>query len=122
MPKNLSQNLKFIAVLQFFVALFLVAGAWWYGGVQLGASTAAGALIMLLNSAGIAWAWWRILSKKPVAWTIGIIVVKYAVLLSAILHLSRASWFSPLGAGIGIMSFLVAVLGFAVTLREKETE
>lgn len=72
---------------------------------------------MLINLAGISWAWWRILEKKPVAWTVMLIVIKYAVLLSSIYFLAHAPWFNAMGAGLGIASFLIAILIFAGWLQ-----
>lgn len=87
---------------------------------QLGASFALGAAIMLLNLVALAWGWWRVLAQKTIAWTVLIIVIKYAVLLGAIFYLSRQPWFQIVGAGLGVASFLVALMLMAALSREKE--
>ncbi|NJL24461.1 MAG: hypothetical protein HC902_04370 [Calothrix sp. SM1_5_4] len=58
---------------------------------------------------------------KTIAWTALILVSKYAVLLGSIYMLSVTDWFSALGAGLGISSFLIPVLLLAVFFQEKET-
>lgn len=81
---------------------------------QLGASFGIGAGLMLLNVVLLGWGWWRILEKKSIAWTVVIIVIKYAVLLSTIVFLSRTDWFHAMPAGLGIFSFILAALAAAV--------
>jgi hypothetical protein len=117
MSTLIHHNLKLIAALQIFSGLALSLAAYFLHSFELGASTAAGAVIMTVNSAGITWAWWRILDKKPIALTLLIIVIKYAVLLSSIYYLARAPWFNVMGAGLGIASFMFAALLFAGYLQ-----
>jgi hypothetical protein len=119
MSTSTPHNLKLIAALQIFTGVALSAAAYFFHSFELGASTAAGALIMTANSAGLTWAWWRILAKKPIALTLLIIVIKYAVLLSSIYYLARAPWFNAMGAGLGIASFMFAALLFAGYLQAK---
>jgi hypothetical protein len=62
------------------------------------------------------------MAKKSIAWTVMIIVIKYAVLLGSIFFLARTNWFSPLGAGLGILSFIVAAFILAVRSYRREGE
>jgi hypothetical protein len=100
-------------------ALF-AAGGWWFGGLQLGASIGFGSALMVLNVFALGWMWQRVLDKKSVAWTILIIVIKYAVILGSIWYWAHAEWFSPLGAGLGIASFMIASLVLAAIFHEKQ--
>ena len=85
-------------------------------GPQLGASIAVGAGLMLFNVIILGWSWHRLIAKKSIAWTVMIIVIKYAVLLGSIFYLARMNWFSLLGAGVGISSFMMAALILACDL------
>jgi len=89
-------------------------------GPQLGASFALGSIIIMVSLLGISWAWWRILEQKRIAWTVLIIVIKYAVLLGAIFVLSRQPWFVAEGVGLGIASLAFSALVMALFTREKE--
>lgn len=88
--------------------------------VRLGASFALGALLMLTNVLLLGWTWWRLIAKKSIAWTTMIIVIKYAVLLGSIVVLARQSWFSSVGAGLGIASFIIPALALAVIYQKRE--
>jgi hypothetical protein len=83
-------------------------------GLQLGASSMVGVLRMAFTLAVMGWSVHRLLEKKSIAWTVSIIVIKYAVLLGSIYILTSKSWFIALGYGIGLTSFVLALLVFAV--------
>lgn len=114
------RNLSRLAVISLLVAAggTLIAALGW--GVYQGASFAVGAALMVANTAGLAWMWWRLIAQKRIALTIGIIVIKYAVLLSSIFYLSRAHWFQMTPAGLGVASFVIAALIWATTISERE--
>jgi len=112
-------NLKLILILQLAAAAVVSGAAFYFGGARLGASTLAGAVLMTANLVLLAWSWARLMSKKSIAWTVAIIVIKYAVLLSSIYFLAQTPWFSPVGAGLGIASFLMAALALAVVISSK---
>ncbi len=116
------RNLKTLALIQGIVgaALSLLVTVIW--NLQLGASFAVGSSLMLFNIVLLGWTWWRILAQKTIAWTLVVIVIKYAVLLGAIFHLARTSWFSSVGAGLGISSFVLAALFYAVVSEKQEKE
>jgi len=118
MPTTLS--LKNLALIQLFTGAALALGAALFGRPQLGASIGFGAGLMLFNVILLGWSWRRLIEKKSIAWTVGIIVIKYAVLLGSIVYLARLEWFSPLGAGIGIGSFVFAALLFAILTKNAE--
>ncbi len=74
---------------------------------------------MGLNVVLLGWSWARLLQKKSIAWTVMIIVIKYAVLLGSIYILAQESWFMPLGVALGIGSFVMAALLFGLFDRRK---
>jgi hypothetical protein len=111
-------SLKHLAGIQLVLTVLVSAIGCALGGLQLGASLGIGAGLMLLNVVGIGWIWQRLMMKKSIAWTLLIIVIKYAVLLGSIFYLARQEWFSSLGAGIGISSFMVAALVMAFIFRK----
>lgn len=114
------QGLKHLIGIQLALGLILTAIATAVFGLHRGASFAAGSGLMTLNIALLGWSWWRILEKKSIAWTVGIIVIKYAVLLSTIVFLSRTSWFDAVAAGLGVFSFVLAALASAIISGRKE--
>lgn len=119
---TLTQNLKLLALAQLLVGAFFSLVLGFFGSLQLGASFAMGAGLMLLNVGLLAWVWWRILTQKTIAWTLIVIVIKYAVVLGTIYDLARREWFNPVGAGLGIASFIIAALVTALLLEQKEKE
>lgn len=119
---TLTQNLKLLALTQLLVGALLSPVLGFFGSFQLGASFAMGAGLMLLNVGLLAWVWWRILTQKTIAWTLIVIVIKYAVVLGTIYDLARREWFNPVGAGLGIASFIIAALVTALLLEQKEKE
>lgn len=114
-----THNLRLLIFVQFVVGILITGAAIRFGGLQLGASTAVGAVLMLANMVLLAWMWHRLMNQKSIALTAGVIVIKYALLLGSIFYLTRTPWFSPFGAGLGIISFLVAAVIFAVILGSK---
>jgi len=78
------------------------------------ASFFVGTLIMVANVTLLGWIWARLLSQKTIAWTVMLIVIKYAVLLGLIYQLAQGAWFDALSAGLGISSFLIPAFIFAL--------
>ena len=113
-------TLSQLALIQLLAGAGAAALAWWLDGFQLGASIAFGAGLMLFNVVVLGWSWRRLIAKKSIAWTVGIIVIKYAVLLGSIVFLARLEWFRPLGAGLGIASFVFAALVLAVKFKMQD--
>lgn len=116
------QSLKVLALLQLASGLFFTSLITFFWGVQLGASFALGSGLMLANVLLLAWTWWRILTQKRIAWTLLVIVIKYAVLLGAIFYFARSGWFNSVGVGLGIVSFVVAALGLGLLSDKLEKE
>lgn len=114
------RSLKLLLIFQFLVAVVGGALLAALGDLRLGASFAVGAGLMWVNVALLGWSTWRTLERKSVALTTMIIVIKYAVLLGSIVIFMRSSWFSSLGAGLGIASFMVPALALAVLQQKKE--
>jgi hypothetical protein len=122
MPKTIRKALKVLFLVQIVVS---VAGTGLFTFIydpQLGASYAIGATLMTANLALLAWSSWRLIAKKSIAWTVMIIVIKYAVLLGSVVYFARASWFSSFGAGLGVASFVLAALVSATLLRKENIE
>jgi hypothetical protein len=92
------------------LAAALTAFVWALFGHDPGASFGVGSLMMWVNLLLLSWSLGRIFAKKSIAWTVGIIVIKYTVLLGTILLLTRAPWFHVLSAGIGLATFIMATL------------
>jgi hypothetical protein len=112
-------SLKVLALIQLFVGAAAAGLGVCFYGVSLGASIGLGAGLMLFNLVLLGWTWKRLIAKKSIALTVGIIVIKYAILLGSIYYLAREDWFSPLGAGLGIASFMLAALILAIISRES---
>ncbi|AHZ85669.1 hypothetical protein AB1A81_00040 [Bdellovibrio bacteriovorus] len=102
------------------------------GGVLLGFFAApqhtysfiSGALVILVSFFLMGWAWGLIFSKKLVALAIGIIVFKYAILGIIIFKLVDQTWFDTLWFALGVASFILSALGYAVkeALREGKED
>ena len=114
----IAPKLSQLILIQLSIALILSVGAMLFCSLYLGASIATGAAVILTNLLFLIWAWKRIFAKKSIAWTLLIIVIKYAVLLGSIFFLAREPWFSSLGAGLGISSFVLAALIMALIFRK----
>ena len=117
------RHLKWMFGFQLFFGVLFALLAGLFGSVQLGASLAFGAGLMLLNVGLLSWSTWRMFAKKSIAWTSAVIVIKYAVLLGALFYFSQTGWFDLFGIALGIASFLIAVLALAaVPLKKEESE
>lgn len=62
---------------------------------------------------GIGFGW--IFQKKLIALSIGIIVFKYAILGIIIFTLVKLSWFNPLWFSLGVASFILSAIVYALT-------
>lgn len=100
------------------VAASLVGAGIW--GVQLGASIAIGATMMWVSVVLHGWLWHFLTVKNSIAWSVMVIVFKYAVLLESIYLLSQTQWFSFLGLGVGIASICLTALITLLIDRKKE--
>ncbi|MEK2643670.1 hypothetical protein [Bdellovibrio sp. BCCA] len=77
-------------------------------------SFVAGALTILSSFflLGIGFGW--IFQKKLIALSIGIIVFKYAILGIIIFTLVKLSWFNPLWFALGVASFILSAIVYAL--------
>ncbi|MBX3020489.1 MAG: hypothetical protein KF799_02330 [Bdellovibrionales bacterium] len=116
------RSLSRLAVAQMLVGALGTLLIGLFAGLHQGASFGAGAALMLGNMVALAWGWWRVITQKTIAWTVLIIVIKYAVLLSTIYFLARAPWFNVALAGFGVTSFVLAALLWAITSKEFEVK
>jgi hypothetical protein len=120
MKMTTRQQLRFLLVWQV-VASVLGGVAVTLGfGSDAGASFAIGSVLMTLNVVALAWLWWRIFGQKTIAWTVLIIVIKYAILFASIFYLSRLSWFSTLSAGLGLVTFILPALILAAQTIDNQ--
>lgn len=121
MTTAIRNSLKTLALLQLLTgtALSLAVALIW--DAQLGASFAIGCALMVLIVTFLVTTTWLTVAKKSIAWSVLVIVIKYPVLLGSIVFLTQTNWFRPVAAGLGVCSFLIAVLALAV-LQEKETQ
>lgn len=83
-------------------------------------SYAAGSGTILLSFILLAWGWGLIFSKKMIALAMGIIVFKYAILGIIIYTLVHLHWFAPLWFAMGIASFALSALIYAIREGLKE--
>lgn len=113
-------SLKLLVLTQVFLTLLFSAGGYLLGGQYLAASIGLGGGVMVLNLGVVAWVWRGNFDKKSIAWTSLVIVIKYAVLLASMMLLLQTEWFLPLGAGLGVASFALTALIFALLYYKKE--
>ncbi len=112
--------LRQLVLIQLGIGLVISALTAALSSPSLGVSVMVGASLIASSVALLGWTMNRVLAKKSIAWTVSIIVIKYAVLLGSIPLLMRTNWFSPIGAGIGVASFVLAALGVALIDDKKE--
>ncbi|WP_347355647.1 hypothetical protein [Bdellovibrio sp.] len=116
--------MKFVLTIQALVILLggLLLGL--FAAPQHSYSFISGSLVIFLSflMAGVAWV--LIFSKKLVALAIGIIVFKYAILGIIIFKLVALPWFDTLWFALGVASFILSALAYAVkeALREGKED
>lgn len=120
MPATILHSLSSMAAFQALIVVVVSGALWYLGRPQLAASFAMGAGLMLANLGALAWSSWRMLTKKPIALTVAVIVIKYALLLGSVFYFARTSWFDSIGAGLGIASFMLAILGSALIAKKED--
>jgi len=112
--------MKLIVISQ---GLFTVLGSLlvdYYAAMPEAFSYAAGSGLIFLSFVLLAWGWGLIFSKKMIALAIGIIVFKYAILGIIIYTLVHLQWFAPLWFAIGVSSFALSALIYAIREGLKE--
>ncbi|MFS4458936.1 hypothetical protein [Bdellovibrio sp. HCB2-146] len=106
-----------------FQALFTILGSLLlahFAALPQALSYAAGSGLIFLTFVLLAWGWSLIFSKKMIALAIGIIVFKYAILGIIIYTLVKLSWFTPLWFALGVASFAISALIYAIREGLKE--
>lgn len=79
-----------------------------------------GALVILMSFFFLGIGFGLIFKKKLIALAIGIIVFKYAILGIIIFTLVKLSWFKPLWFAIGVASFILSAIVYALKESVKE--
>ena len=79
-----------------------------------------GGALVALNGAGLGWAWVRILNKKSIAWTVVVIVIKYAFVLGIVSWVVLTGQLAavPLGLGISLLAPSAVVFTFVDSQRQ----
>lgn len=96
-----------------------------YAGSDYAWSYIAGSITVAVSFVGMAWSSWRMLDpegagQKSIAPTVSLIVIKYAVLLGLVYYVTRQDWLRPVGFAVGIFTFSIAALVYAVGDSRKE--
>ena len=71
-----------------------------------------GAFVALINIFVLSWAFYRIFIKKAIALAVGVIVLKYAILIFILYGLVNST--NVVALVLGLSVFIPAVLGMAV--------
>lgn len=106
----------------FVAAVVLTAVIAFISGTYSALSFAAGAGASFLNLIALVYSWPRILAKKSVALSIGVIVIKFAI-LGWIIYEVVSSQALPLGwfaAGLGLVILSTVATSFNVTQQSRE--
>ncbi|HEX7674443.1 MAG TPA: hypothetical protein VF412_09735 [Bdellovibrio sp.] len=83
-------------------------------------SFAAGSLTILVSLALLGWGWSLIFEKKLIALAVAIIVFKYAILGIIIFTIVKLPWFNPLWFAMGVASFVISAITYAIFEALKE--
>ncbi len=93
---------------------------WMFAAPHQDVSYLVGSLLILLSFILLGIGYGLIFKKKLVALAIGIIVFKYAILGIIIYTLIQQSWFDRLWFAMGIASFVLSALIYAIRESIKE--
>lgn len=113
--------MNFVLIIQV-VATVLFGGLLYvFSASQHSYSFISGALTIFLSFFLLGIGWKLIFQKKLIALAVTIIVFKYAILGIIIFRLRDLSWFEPLWFALGVSSFILSALAFAIkeALREE---
>lgn len=112
--------MKFVLIVQ---ALFTLIGSvilFIFYTPQHALSYVSGALVILMSFFFLGIGFGLIFKKKLIALAIGIIVFKYAILGIIIFTLVKLSWFNPLWFALGVASFILSAIVYALKESVKE--
>lgn len=85
-----------------------------------GYSFLAGSLVIFISFLMLGVGFSLIFHKKLIALAIGIIVFKYAILGIIIFTIVKLPWFTPLWFAMGVASFVISAIYFAVSEAFKK--
>ncbi len=89
---------------------------------QMALSYVASCLIMQLNIVALAWIWRIIFQKKSIALAVGLIIFKYSILAAILWKLSSVKWLEPVGFVLGLLIFMVALIGSLFFKNKLQTD
>ena len=106
--------MNFVIIVQILITLIGTAALAVFGAPQHWISFLIGSGIMVLSFFLLGIGYGLIFKKKMIALAIGIIVFKYAILGIIIFTLAKLSWFNPLWFCIGVASFVLSAIFYAL--------
>ena len=116
------ENLRTLFLIHLGVVALSAVGLWLLSPVQVDAFLW-GAALITVNFSLLVWLWRRILGKKSVALTLGLVVIKYAILAIVLYVLVKDHGVQivPLCAGMASLgaSFLIFALTTAMDKQMK---
>lgn len=98
------------------VAVALVLG----GKADAGFSNLASNLLLVINLAGLFLFWRVIFQKKSIALGLLIIILKYPFIAYLVWMMSKQSWAQPGGIFVGVLVFLLSLIGVVVYTNAKQ--
>ena len=106
--------MKIVLITQTLITLFggLILG--FFYAPQQPLSFVTGSLVILGSFFMLGIGYGMIFKKKLIALAIGIIVIKYAILGIIIFTLVKLSWFNPLWFSMGVASFVLSAIVYAL--------
>ncbi|QDK36101.1 hypothetical protein [Bdellovibrio sp. NC01] len=93
---------------------------WIFAAPDQAGSYLAGSGLLSLSFLLLGWGWGLIFQKKLIALAVSIIVFKYAILGIIIFNIVKKPWFNPLWFAMGIASFVISAIIYAVYVALKE--
>lgn len=116
--------MKYVLIIQALITLLGGLIAVLFAAPQHAYSFISGSLVIFFSFLFLGTAWSLIFNKKLVALAIGIIVFKYAILGIIIFKLVTLPWFNALWFALGVSSFVLSALGYAMkeALREGKED
>ncbi|MCB9027161.1 MAG: hypothetical protein H6625_12635 [Bdellovibrionaceae bacterium] len=95
-------------------SLVLLVGVYSFWDLNDALSCMAGEILVGFNLLALIWAWQRIFERKGLALAVGVIVFKYAILITSIYFLIAYQKVSAFGflMGCGVLIFVMAMIAF----------
>lgn len=111
-----------LAIVQFLMTVLVGSGLFVWGGFEGALSFIIGSITIFFSILAFRVGFGLIFKQKLIALAIGIIVIKYAILGIFIYVLVKKNWFDPLWFSLGVGSFTIAAVGYAVIEALKKEE